>query len=76
MLVEIKAKNKILPIESIGNLNRTKNIVRKNESKQKVDNIYSNTFDKAIETKAKRKSDRKQKRQQAYQMRATKRGLI
>ena len=76
MLVEIKAKNKHIPIESLGNLNRTKNIVRKNESKQKIDNVYSNTFDKAIETKAKRTSERKQKRENAYNLRATKRGLI
>lgn len=76
MLVEIKAKNKIIPIESIGNLNRTKNIVRKNESKQRIDNVYSDTFDKKIELKAKRTSDRKQKRQNAYEMRATKRGLV
>ena len=76
MLVEIKVKNKIIPIETLGNLNRTKNIVRKNESKQKIENAYSNTFDKAIELKAKRKNDRKQKRQNAYQLRATKRGLI
>lgn len=76
MLVEIKAKNKIILIESLGNLNRTKNIVRKNEAKQRIDNVYSNTFDKAIEIKAKRNNDRKQKREKAYQLRATKRGLI
>ena len=76
MLVEIKAKNKIIPIENVGNLNRTKNIVRKNETKQKIDNVYSNTYDKAIETKAKRKNERKNKRKKAYEMRATKRGLI
>ena len=76
MIVEIKAKNKHIPIDSLGNLNRTKNIVRKNESKQRIDNAYSNTFDKAIEFKVKRKSDRKQKRENAYQLRATKRGLI
>lgn len=76
MLVELKAKNKHIPIESLGNLNRTKNIVRKNEAKQKIDNVYSNVYDKKIELKAKRKNDRKQKRENAYQLRATKRGLI
>jgi hypothetical protein len=76
MLVEIKAKNKHIPIESLGNLNRTKNIVRKAEAKNIIDNVYSNTYDKAIEVKAKRKNDRKQKRQNAYEMRATKRGLV
>ena len=76
MIIEIKAKNKIIPIESLGNLNRTKNIIRKNEAKQRIDNVYSNTFDRAIEMKVKRKNDRKQKRENAYQMRASKRGLI
>ena len=76
MIIEIKAKNKIIPIESLGNLNRTKNIIRKNDAKQRIDNAYNNTFDKAIEMKVKRKNDRKQKRENAYQMRATKRGLI
>ena len=76
MLVEIKAKNKHIPIESLGNLNRTKNIVRKNETKQKIDNKFSNTYDKTIEMKAKRRKERKFKREQAYQMRATKRGLV
>jgi hypothetical protein len=76
MLVQIKSKNKQDCQESLGNLNRTKNIVRKAESKHKIDNAYSNTFDKAIELKAKRKNDRKQKRQKAYELRATKRGLV
>ena len=76
MLVELKAKNKIIPIETLGNLNRTKNLIRKNEAKQRIDNVYSNTFDKAIEMKSKRNNDRKQKRENAYQLRATKRGLI
>jgi hypothetical protein len=76
MIIEIKAKNKIIPIESLGNLNRTKTIIRKNDARQKIDNVYSNTFDKAIEMKAKRKNDRKQKRENSYQLRATKRGLI
>jgi|TARA_R110000744_G_scaffold282005_1_gene393766 hypothetical protein len=76
MIIEIKAKNKHIPLDSLGNLNRTKNLIRKNEAKQKIDNTYSNTFDKAIEMKAKRNNDRKQKRENAYQMRASKRGLI
>jgi len=76
MIIEIKAKNKHIPLESLGNLNRTKNLVRKNEAKQKIDNTYSNLYDKKIEFKAKRNNDRKQKRENAYNLRATKRGLI
>lgn len=76
MIIEIKAKNKHIPLESLGNLNRTKNLVRKNEAKQKIDNTYSNVYDKKIEFKAKRNNDRKQKRKNAYNLRATKRGLI
>ncbi len=76
MIVELKSKNKQGCQESLGNLNRTKNIVRKNDTKERIDNRFSNTYDKAIELKAKRKNDRKQKRQNAYEMRATKRGLV
>jgi hypothetical protein len=76
MIIEIKAKNKHIPIESLGNLSRTKNIVRKLEAKKNIDNVYSNTFDKKIEQKFKRNSDRKNKRNEAYNLRATKRGLI
>ena len=76
MIIEIKAKNKHIPLESLGNLNRTKNLIRKNESKKIIDNVYSNVYDKKIEFKANRTNDRKQKRENAYNLRATKRGLI
>ena len=46
------------------------------QSKKIIDNVYSNVYDKAIEMKAKRTNDRKQKRENAYQLRASKRGLI
>lgn len=76
MKIEIKISNKVYTAEKIGGISKTNNIVRKTENNQRVQNKFVNLCDRAIEKQYEQKNTRKAKRQKAFEMRATKRGLV